>query len=326
MNQSQEQRLEEIFRKNENKGIAIAITGLWGVGKTFFWNTFLENQTVKEYKKKKGFYYYASKLEHVDVFENKKYAYISLFGIESLDALKNEVAIKLGWNPHSQYKHTHYGIPQLLKNTLNQFKGIQLSHYGVSSNSRLIETLLFAQVKNAIICFDDFERLSEKLQIQDVMGLANQLKLEKNCQIILILDESKTEDKNKEKYADYKEKLIDETIKITSVEPLIREKSKDMDEPLIDLMVKFADGLEIHNFRFFHKVIKLYRQFLEQLPEQVAESTKEIILVRILQGYLIADYGISLKITWEDFTTEKAMGILESTNDNLNDITHELFN
>jgi len=35
MNQSQEQRLEEIFRKNENNGIAIAIIGCWGVGKTF---------------------------------------------------------------------------------------------------------------------------------------------------------------------------------------------------------------------------------------------------------------------------------------------------
>ena len=107
MNQSQEQRLEEIFRKNENKGIAIAITGCWGVGKTFFWNTFLEKQTIQEYDKKKNFYYYASKLEHIDVFEKKKYAYVSLFGIESLDALKNEIAIKIGWNPHSQNKHRH---------------------------------------------------------------------------------------------------------------------------------------------------------------------------------------------------------------------------
>ena len=38
MNQSE--RLKEIFIKNENKGIAIAITGSWGVGKTFFWNEY----------------------------------------------------------------------------------------------------------------------------------------------------------------------------------------------------------------------------------------------------------------------------------------------
>ncbi len=38
---------------------------------------------------------------------------------------------------------------------------------------------MFSQVKDAIICFDDFERMSNKLDIKDVMGLANYLKLEK---------------------------------------------------------------------------------------------------------------------------------------------------
>lgn len=38
---------------------------------------------------------------------------------------------------------------------------------------------MFNQVKDAIICFDDFERMSNKLDIKDVMGLANYLKLEK---------------------------------------------------------------------------------------------------------------------------------------------------
>lgn len=55
MNQAQEQRLEEIFRKNENKEIAIAITGCWGVGKTFFWNNFFRSQTIKEFETKKIF-------------------------------------------------------------------------------------------------------------------------------------------------------------------------------------------------------------------------------------------------------------------------------
>ncbi|RLL37051.1 hypothetical protein D9K80_04705 [Acinetobacter cumulans] len=307
MNQAQEQRLEEIFRKNENKEIAIAITGCWGVGKTFFWNNFFKSQTIKEFDTKKDFYYEISKQQYLNVFENKKYAYVSLFGIESLDALKNEIAIKLGWNPYSQYKHAHYGIPQLLKNTLNQFKDIKLSHYGVSSSSRLIESLLFSQVKNAIICFDDFERLSEKLKIQDVMGLANQLKLERNCQVILILDESKNEDENKKKYAEYKEKLIDETIKITSVEPLIRENTKGMDESLVNLMVKFAEELEIHNFRFFQKVIKLYKMFLGGISGKVADSTKNIILIRILQGYLIEDFGGDKKITWDDLTVSASL-------------------
>lgn len=323
MNQSQEQRLEEIFRKNENKEIAIAITGCWGIGKTFFWNNFFRNQTINEFETKENFYYEISKQQYLNVFENKKYAYVSLFGIESLDALKNEIAIKLGWNPYSQYKHIHYGIPQLLKNTLNQFKDIKLSQYGVSSSSRLIESLLFSQVKNAIICFDDFERMSKKLDVKDVMGLANQLKLERNCQVVLILDESKSDDDNQKKYAEYKEKLIDETVKITSVEPLIRENTKDMDESLVDLMVKFADELEIHNFRFFQKVIKLYTEFGKKLPKIIEPLVKEIILVRILEGFLIEDF--SEEYSWESFLQMKASGNYKSFSEiNINFIRNDL--
>ena len=36
----QEKRLEDIFRKNNNEGFAVAITGCWGVGKTHFGNKF----------------------------------------------------------------------------------------------------------------------------------------------------------------------------------------------------------------------------------------------------------------------------------------------
>ena len=205
--------------------------------------------------------------------------------------MKNAICTKLALNPYAKSDTSKWEFSQIIKNTVAQFRDIKVSQYGVIASAKILESLLFLQVKDAIICFDDFERISNKLDIKDVMGLANQLKLEKNCQIILILDEDKAESENKEKYAKYKEKLIDDTIIINSVEPLIRENAKDIEEQLIELMVVFADGLEIHNFRFFHKVIKLYREFRDQLPNEVAYSTKEVILIRVLQGYFITDFG-----------------------------------
>ncbi|MEQ1128060.1 P-loop NTPase fold protein [Acinetobacter johnsonii] len=269
MNQSE--RLKEIFIKNENKGIAIAITGSWGVGKTFFWNEYRESYKLKN-----------------------KYVYVSLFGLESLSDLKTHIYSNIE-NNHSALEVPRWirGLPSILKDT-------RISQFGISAPAKVFDSLMFNQVKEAVICFDDFERMSNKLDIKDVMGLANQLKLEKNCQIILILDEDKAEGENKKKYAEYKEKLIDEEIKITSVEPLIRVNAKDIDEPLVSLMVKFADELEIHNFRFFQKVIKLYKAFRMQLPEEVADSTKKLILIRILQGYFIADFGEKYEFQWEN--------------------------
>ncbi|WP_180124242.1 P-loop NTPase fold protein [Acinetobacter sp. YH12097] len=299
MNQSQEQRLEDIFRTNDNNGIAIAITGSWGVGKTFFWNSFLKVQSIKEQERK--YLPLSVRLMHKNFFD-KKYAYVSLFGIENLSDLKAAISTNMSSNYFNQESTKNFEIPTFIKKGLTALREVKLtsSEYGISSSARIFESVLYAQVKDAIICFDDFERMSNKLDIKDVMGLANQLKLERNCQVVLILDEDKAEGENKKKYAEYKEKLIDETIKITSVEPLIRANTKDIDDDLVNLMIKFAEELEIHNFRFFQKVIKLYSQFLDQLPKVVADSTKLIILTRILQGYFISDFGVKYDFQWED--------------------------
>lgn len=287
-----ELRLKQILEKNirEGKvGTAIAITGSWGVGKTFFWNNFLEKGISNE------------RINHLEKILNRKYAYISLFGIESLSDLKTQIYSNI------ENYHSSIEVPKWLKGLPSIFKDTRISGLGISAPAKLIDNLMFNQVRDAIICFDDFERMSNKLDIKDVMGLANQLKLERNCQIILILDESKTEDNNKEKYAEYKEKLIDETIKIISVEPLIRANTKDVDKKLVNLMVRFADELEIHNFRFFQKVINLYKQFRAQLPDEVAYSTKEIILIKVLQGYLIEDYGKDKGIKWDDLSLNSSL-------------------
>ncbi|RSC81801.1 NTPase [Acinetobacter haemolyticus] len=269
--------------KNEKIGTAIAITGPWGVGKTFFWKSFLDKQLSNE------------RIYTDDNVFNRKYAYVSLFGLESLSDLKTQIYSNI------ESFHSSVEIPKWIKGLPSIFKDSRVTQLGISAPVKLIDNLMFNRVNDAIICFDDFERMSNKLDIKDVMGLANYLKLEKNCQVILILDEDKAEGDNKKKYADYKEKLIDETIVINSVEPLIRENAKDIDEALVNLMIDFADKLDIHNFRFFQKVIKLYRDFRKSLPEVVADSTKEIILTRILQGFFIQDFGTASEVSWEDF-------------------------
>ena len=68
-----EKKLEQLIIKN-NKSFAIALTGDWGIGKTHFWNKFLKENNSK--------------------LNGQKYAYVSLFGVESLNDLKLSIAIE----------------------------------------------------------------------------------------------------------------------------------------------------------------------------------------------------------------------------------------
>jgi len=59
------------FLSNNNDGIVLSIQGNWGIGKTYFWNNYIE------------------KKEQDDKFVN-----ISLFGINSLDDIKKKILLK----------------------------------------------------------------------------------------------------------------------------------------------------------------------------------------------------------------------------------------
>jgi hypothetical protein len=43
--------------------------------------------------------------------------------------------------------------------------------------------------KDIIVCFDDFERLSSSMELEEVLGLISELKEQKNCSVVMILNE-----------------------------------------------------------------------------------------------------------------------------------------
>lgn len=269
------EKLSKILQKNidEKKGCAIAITGEWGIGKTHFWNYFYENN-------------------HKD-FNGLHYAYVSLFGVDSLESLKWEIAVKSFSITNKEDKFS--GLKSIFAKGFDIVDFSKLNNdsngFGLALTSNLVKNSISHFISHTVICIDDLERKSDKLDLKDVMGLVSQLKLEKNCQVIVILHDDKAGDE----FQEYKEKVFDGVFYLTENFEIIKEIIENYE--VIYIYQEFYDKLQVKNLRFYERVNKDYNEIVS-LADDLTITSKEHIL-RNLLIVRYADY-FPIKIQCED--------------------------
>lgn len=239
----------------QDEPFAIAITGDWGIGKTRFWDSFKEKNQ-----------------QH---FKLRKYTYISLFGIDSLDSLKYEIAVKT--HPIDQVEDRMKGAKSLFNIALEtvDLPKIEGKGFAVNIGKSLITSTLSNLISKTVICIDDVERLSEKLDIKDVMGLINDLKLDKNCQVIVILHEAKAD----KQFQEYKEKVFDEVLILDDNLDILQSIIKD--KVALYTMQEFNEKIGVKNLRFYNKVYNTY-QYITDSIKSLSKTSKEHILKNLL--------------------------------------------
>ena len=250
-----EKKLLELI--NIEDSFAIALTGEWGIGKTHFWNNF--------YKK-----YH----EH---FKVKKIAYVSLFGIDSLDALKFEIAIKS--YSASQSGDNLSGIKKVFQNTIEavDLPKIEGSGIALSLSKSMITSAISNMVNNTLICIDDIERISDKLDIKDVMGLVNYLNLEKNCKVIILLHEGEAD----KKFHEYKEKVFDEVLVLSESISIIKDDIV-ANEELFSIYEHFYYSMGVKNLRFYQRVQNTLKVIIDSSGSELSFASKKQILESLL--------------------------------------------
>ncbi len=206
--------LREVLTKD--RAIVIAVKGKWGIGKTFF---------IKELLKElKG-----------------KYVYVSLFGKSNVKEVIQEMILQLySWNKAIFKIKEFLGLTDIAVSGETESKSISLS-LTTSTIASLLSILEKKDFKEVIIAIDDLERT--KIDIDQILGLINQLKEEKNSKIILILNEDQVDD---ESYKKYKEKCIDIEILFDPtfnenfflLKKLIKKDEKDGKEEFILKIIK----------------------------------------------------------------------------------------
>ncbi|MCW9049269.1 MAG: hypothetical protein OQK50_02940, partial [Deltaproteobacteria bacterium] len=242
----------------------MSIKGAWGVGKTYAWSTYLAAAKNK------------------NKIALGKYSYVSLFGINSLDDLKFSIFENMVNRGSIGRKPTVESFKSNTTQLLQSFgkKSFQLIPSGstVEQYRSMIDSLAFLSLEKTIICIDDFERKGRSIEAQDILGLISQLKEQKKCKIVLILnDESLSADSSID-YVKLREKVIDTELRFAPT-------AKDCVEIALasgktgTLLGENIVKLKINNIRIIKKIEKLaallvplIKQYEDQVMSQALRT------------------------------------------------------
>lgn len=248
----------EKFLSNEIPEV-MAIKGSWGIGKTYSWNKFL-----------------------LDAKENnrialKKYSYVSLFGINSLDAFKYAIFEQI---VDRNLIGTEANIGTFKDNIVDASAALGkkgLDFFKSRSTAHAIESFAFLSLSDSIICIDDLERKGKGLDIKDVLGLVSLLKEQKKCKVVLLLNDG---EEGLEDYIKYREKVIDFELEFS---PTAEESAEiafggtELNEYAAEVLRESTVKLNIRNIRILKKIERLVTLVIPCLVDCEQEITYQVV-------------------------------------------------
>ncbi len=266
----------------DNNGKTIMLSGAWGAGKTYFWQKEIEPK-LKE------------KLEEIE----KTCLYVSLYGKDNLDALKKEILINassidelfskevssFGFDVLSSIQNSDLKIGQLLK------------AFSEATNSEKSIRGMEALQNGGVICFDDFERKSTKINLNDLFGFISQLAIELSCKIVIILNSDVFVGKEAEVFSHVKEKTINKFLYFQpSIEELFETISSDekygsLDEYKVHILNAIKETEEL-NARVYIQVLDNCLEWL-QVKKNLDEYIVRVLVLgtfNFVLNHMVLDY------------------------------------
>lgn len=263
-----------LVRKELNRFLAeadaevLALRGKWGVGKTFSWNRILEEAN-------RG-----------GPICRQRYAYLSLFGISSLAELKFSLFEQsidrqlIGKQPTLATFQDN--AAQLSFSLGRKAWRLAISTPYMKSVSPALEAVSFFSVRDTLICLDDLERRSESLSARDVLGLVSLLKEQRNCKIVLLLNDGED---GLEDFEKYREKVVDVELLFDPTAAECAEIAFDNAEPLYQSIGELSQKLDITNIRTLKKIERLVRLVRHKLNNLEPEVVRQIVHSLVLYGW-----------------------------------------
>jgi len=305
-----EERLKEILERKV--GTCIVLDGEWGVGKTTFWKNF--------------------STENFD----KNSVYVSLFGKESIQEIKQEISLKFYYKKNEAVskileKSKKFNLTGIFSFFTKRFSDNKIAEFSLI----ILDSLYTNKYKDAIICFDDFERISDKINLKDVLGLISEYKEQQNCHIVMILNRSKMTAPAKETQKEDEENLEDKGLKNdsqikedkTELEKILSEYkdkimdyefyynptpqesfsiiSSELEEFYQDAALRYFEKHAINNIRVMRRAINVLNDYKQHLEDKLQkyQSIKDNAITYILGISIINAMNSSTKL-------EQFLGVL----------------
>ncbi|CAA6815685.1 MAG: Unknown protein [uncultured Sulfurovum sp.] len=279
-----------------NNGKTIMLSGAWGAGKTHFW----QNKITKEDKDKFSSEEYEEGLFSKLKEKNKACVYVSLYGKDSLDSLKKEIYIKASSETQLLSKEVStFGFDALSSIKDSDLKiGQALKAIGSLKDKRKNDKGIKRLKDGGLICLDDFERKSNKINLNDLFGFISQLAIDMNCKIVIILNSDVFTGKEAEVFRNVKEKTVN---KFFDFEPTIEElfQSISKDKKYDDLKKEYKGNILKAILETEELNARIYIQVLDNCLEwlKVKESLNDKIIRVLTLGtfnfvlnHMILDY------------------------------------
>lgn len=258
------------LRRSGGPGVTLALRGRWGVGKTYLWD-----RVVRE-------------AASAGELGRPRYAYVSLFGLTSLDEVKAEIVARRrsadDLDPYADEGSAAKAARWAKQKLSSQFRHLKdhpkLTAVFGPSVAGAVAFDWFG--RNALVCFDDLERRGAGLDLGDVFGLATQLRDERGCDVLFVLNDGQLGDAAAA-YSTHGEKAIDVQVRFS---PTPAERFGLVfaeGYPNRDLVRDSCVKLRISNVRTLQRIDRALREvdpwLARHRPETVEEAVRIVVLL-----------------------------------------------
>jgi len=256
----------------------LMLSGTWGSGKTHFWHQAHEN-SIEYHLTKSG----------------KPHIYISLYGKTSLKSIEDEVFIK-AYNRSIDKNNDELNTIEKLSATFSSSSAISLVEKVTGFEIKDIINMINEKDKqnkrkdaknflnNLVICFDDFERKSKDVNLNDLFGFITNLSLEFDSNIVIILNDDVFDEEDKKTFYNVKEKSVNKFLKFNpSKEDLFTMifGLYSIDKKYADILLKSIIEMDILNARVYKNIFENFEELIEKYPELTDSEIRFFVLSMI---------------------------------------------